>query len=122
VNYRADADDLDTVFAALAHRHRREIVDLLALQPASIQQLARQIGISLPAIHRHLAVLEQASLIQRKKSGRVNFLAIHRVGLRRVRDWALQYRTDWGSDEESLDNYIAAIRSGDQPRDPRPKE
>jgi len=96
----ADATDLDTVFAALSHRHRREIVDLLARQPASIQQLARQIGISLPAIHRHLAVLEEASLIQRRKSGRVNFLAIRRAGLHRVRDWALQYRSDWGTDEE----------------------
>ena len=67
-------------------------------------------------------MLEEASLIQRRKSGRVNFLAIRRAGLHRVRDWALQYRSDWGTDEESLDNYIAAIQRGDQPKDPHPKE
>ena len=85
VNYRREdegADDLDSVFTALASRHRRQIVDLLALQPASIQQLARRIGISLTAIHRHIRVLEDANLIRRKKSGRVNFLAINRATMR----------------------------------------
>ena len=54
-------EDLASVFAALASRHRRQIVHLLALQPASIQQLAQRIGISLTALHRHLRVLEDAN-------------------------------------------------------------
>jgi DNA-binding transcriptional ArsR family regulator len=101
--------DLDTVFAALANRHRRRIVDLLALQPASIQQLARQIGISLTTIHRHVTVLEDASLVRRRKSGRVNILALDRTGLRSLQEWAKRYRVDWGTNDETLDNYIAGI-------------
>ncbi len=118
MNYRRedeDADDLDSVFTALASRHRREIVDLLALQPASIQQLARRIGVSLTAIHRHIRVLEDANLIRRKKSGRVNFLAINRATMRRVQDWAQQYHAYWGTDEETLENYVAAIERAQHP-------
>lgn len=97
------------MFAALANRHRREIFELLALQPASIQQLARRLGVSLTAIHRHIRVLEDALLIRRKKSGRVNFLAINRAPLRRLQEWNEQFHAYWGSDEDSLENYIASI-------------
>ena len=116
VNYKSgDSDGLDPVFAALASRHRRQIVHLLALQPASIQQLARRIGISLTAIHRHVKVLEDAALVRRKKSGRVNFLAINRATMLRVQDWAQQYHAYWGSDEETLENYVAAIERAERP-------
>ena len=124
MNYAVDgADDLDSVFTALASRHRRQIVHLLALQPASIQQLARRIGISLTAIHRHVKVLEDAALIRRKKSGRVNFLAINRATMLRVQEWAQQYHAYWGSDEETLENYVAAIERAERPTtDPEQKE
>ena len=116
VNYWSeDVGDLDAVFTALASRHRRQIVHLLALQPASIQQLARRLGISLTAIHRHIRVLEDAALIRRKKSGRVNFLAINRATMLRVQEWAQQYHTYWGSDEETLENYVAAIERAERP-------
>ena len=108
------SDDLDSVFAALANPHRRQIVHLLALQPASIQQLAQQLGISLTAIHRHIRVLEDAALVQRKKSGRVNFLAINRATMLRVQEWAQQYHAYWGSDEETLENYVAAIEQAER--------
>jgi DNA-binding transcriptional ArsR family regulator len=110
VNYSGGVSrDLDLVFAALANRHRREIVEVLALQPASIQQLARRLGVSLTAIHRHIRVLEDALLIRRKKSGRVNFLAINRASLRRLQEWNEPFHAYWGSDEDSLENYIASI-------------
>ncbi|HZA32995.1 MAG TPA: winged helix-turn-helix domain-containing protein [Propionibacteriaceae bacterium] len=124
MNYKADgADDLDPVFTALASRHRRQIVHLLALQPASIQQLARRLGISLTAIHRHINVLEDAALIRRKKVGRVNFLAINRATMLRVQEWAQQYHAYWGSDEETLENYVEAIERAERPTtDPEEKE
>jgi DNA-binding transcriptional ArsR family regulator len=109
VNLSINVDDLDVVFAALANPHRRKIVDLLALQPASIGQVAEQVGLSLTAINRHITVLEEAGLIQRRKSGRVNFLAIRRSGLRLVQEWARQYDASWGTDDETLDNYVATI-------------
>ena len=124
MNYSVEGvDDLDSVFAALASRHRRQIVHLLALQPASIQQLARRIGISLTAIHRHVRVLEDAALVRRKKSGRVNFLAINRATLLRVQEWAQQYHAYWGSDEDSLENYVAAMEQAERPNtDPHAEE
>ena len=102
-------DDLDRVFAALANKRRRKIVYSLGLQPASISQLANQQRLSLPAIHRHIKVLEQAKLVRRKKSGRVNFLALDRSGLLLIQDWVLQYQAYWGSQEETLENYINSI-------------
>lgn len=105
-----DAKDLDQVFSALANRRRRQIVYALALQPASISQLAHQQKSSLPAIHRHVTVLERAKLVQRKKSGRVNFLALDRTGLSLVQGWMAQYHSYWGNNEETLENYIASIK------------
>jgi DNA-binding transcriptional ArsR family regulator len=105
----ADDEQLDLVFAALASRRRRQIVSTLALHPASIAQLADAQGSSLPAIHRHIVALEDAGLIHRRKSGRVNFLALTRSGLALAQGWLGEFHTYWGSDEETLDNYIAGI-------------
>jgi DNA-binding transcriptional ArsR family regulator len=97
--------DLDTVFEALANGHRREIIYVLSLQPASISQLANMRNLSLPAIHKHIEILEKGDLIIRKKIGRINFLALNRKSLRTLQDWVNQYHTYWGSNEETLENY-----------------
>lgn len=104
-----DADELDQVFTALANKSRRQIVYMLGLQPASIAQLADQQKMSLPAIHRHILVLEQAQLVQRKKSGRVNFLALNRTALLIMQGWIQQYQAYWGTNQETLENYVASI-------------
>lgn len=62
-------------------------------------------GLSLPAIHKHIKVLEKGGMIIRKKIGRTNFLALNRKSLRRLQDWLKPYHTYWGSDEETLENY-----------------
>ena len=100
------AGELDTLFTALGHDKRRAMVHDLALQPSTVQRLAATHGLSLPAIHKHVRLLERAKLIIRKKVGRTNFVAINREGLRAVQAWADQYRADWGNDLETLDNYI----------------
>lgn len=100
---------LDAVIAALANPHRRGVIELLALQPATIQQVASHVGLSLTAINRHLAVLEDAGLLQRRKSGRVTFLALRRPGLRLLRHWIDDFHPNWGSDNDTLSNYIAAL-------------
>ena len=105
-----NAKKLDEVLAALANEKRRRVVYSLGLQPASISQLAKQQRLSLPAIHRHIKVLEQAKLVRRKKSGRVNFLALDRTGILLVQDWIRQYHAYWGTNEETLENYIVSIK------------
>jgi DNA-binding transcriptional ArsR family regulator len=98
-------DDLDIVLAALANAHRRAIVHALGLQPYSISQLAELRELSLPAIHKHLAILENARLIRRRKTGRTTYLTLDRQSLQSLQGWLAGFRTYWGTDAESLANY-----------------
>ncbi len=102
-------EQLDSVFTALGHTKRREMVNTLAFAPATVKQLADAQQISLPAIHKHIRILEEAALIQRKKVGRTNFVAIDRNGLLAAQSWLAQYHAYWGSNKETLENYIASL-------------
>ena len=97
--------DLDRVFEALANGHRREIIYLLGLQPYSIHHLAEIRGLSLPAIHKHIKLLENAGIVKRRKIGRTNFLTLNRRSVRTLQDWLGQYHAYWGTEEETLENY-----------------
>ena len=105
-NLDINSPQLDRVFDALASPKRRGIFDTLSRGPATVTQLATEHNLSLPAIHRHIRTLEEAGLIQRKKVGRTNYVAIKRTAMRATQAWLRQYRTDWGTDEETLENYI----------------
>lgn len=104
-------DTLNKVFEALANPHRRSIVFELSLRPHSISQLAEKESLSLPAIHKHIKVLGEAELVMRRKSGRTNFLALHKGSLISAQKWMLQFNAHWGNQEESLDNYLANLRT-----------
>jgi DNA-binding transcriptional ArsR family regulator len=108
------AKKLDKVLVALANEKRRDMVYALGLQPRSITQLANELGLSLQAIHRHIGILEDAGLAQRRKSGRVNFLALDRSGLVLMQDWIGQYNAYWGSNRETLENYVAGIERAER--------
>jgi DNA-binding transcriptional ArsR family regulator len=97
--------ELNKVFEALANEHRREIVYVLSLQPASIGRLASMRGLSLPAIHKHIKILEERGMVIRKKIGQTNFLALNRNSLRVLQDWLSQYHAYWGTNDETLENY-----------------
>lgn len=105
-------NDLDAVFAALANEHRRRMIYALALQPMSISELAEMRGLSLPAIHKHIRVLEDAGLLIRRKVGRTNFLALGRQPLRDLQEWVVEFHPYWGSDAETLENYIQHLDKG----------
>jgi DNA-binding transcriptional ArsR family regulator len=96
---------MDRVFGALANRHRRAIVRELALHPQSISRLAEQRGLSLPAIHKHISVLEASGLARRRKRGRTTFLLLGRQPITALQAWLGQFDTWWGSDSASLENY-----------------
>ncbi len=110
-------DDLNEVFDALANEHRREIIHALALQPRSISQLAKLRDLSLPAMHKHVRVLEEAAMVQRRKIGRTNFLALQREPLARVQAWLGQFHPWWGTEGETLENYADYLS-----KDPANKE
>jgi len=100
-----NSEELDAIFVALANKHRRAIVYVLGLQPVSISKLASMQSLSLPAIHKHIKILEGAGMIIRKKIGRSNYLVLNRKSLASLQDWLGLYHTYWGSDEASLENY-----------------
>lgn len=102
--------DLDKVFEALAHKHRREIIYALGLQPHSISQLASRQKLSLPAIHKHIKILESASMVIRKKIGRTHFLTLNKESLLSLQDWVMQYHPYWGNNKETLENYTQYLR------------
>ncbi|HSI20371.1 MAG TPA: winged helix-turn-helix domain-containing protein [Verrucomicrobiae bacterium] len=101
--------ELDVVFAALAHTKRRDILQTLTLHPATVGQLAELHSLSLPAIHKHIRALESAGLLQRKKIGRTNFVALNRLGLRLAQQWLGKFQAFWGSDSETLENYLSHL-------------
>lgn len=105
-----ESSQLTAVFTALGNPTRRAMVNTLAFRPATVTQLAAEHKVSLPAIHRHIRVLEQADLLQRRKVGRVNFVAQKRSGIRLAQAWLDQYRTEFGNDSETLSNYISNLK------------
>lgn len=121
MNTRKKAQDLDLIFDALASGHRREIIYSLSLQPLAINQLASKQGLSLPAIHKHIKVLENAGIVKRKKNGRVNFLTLNRASLRGLQDWLLQFHAYWDSGSETLENYARTVQYKNNPKNKEKK-
>lgn len=105
-----ETDALDVLFSALASRHRREIIHALALQPHTISQLASMRDLSLPAIHKHIVILEDAGLVTRRKAGRTTHLALERQALRALQYWLSEFHAYWGTSRESLENYESYLR------------
>jgi DNA-binding transcriptional ArsR family regulator len=105
-----EVSDLDVIFIALANQHRRAIVYVLGLQPYSISQLAEMRALSLPAIHKHIKILEDAQLIIRRKIGRTNYLTLNRKALLSLQNWLGQYQAYWGTEDETLENYEKFLR------------
>lgn len=105
-----DSPILSPAFEALANDKRRGMIATLSYRPATVSQLADEFGLSLPAIHKHIRMLERAQLIQRRKAGRTNFIALKTGSLQTTQDWINQFQTHWASDNESLENYIASLK------------
>lgn len=104
-------DDLDRRFAALANRNRRQMVLQLGLQPSSISRLASDVGLSLPAMNKHVGILEAAGLVARRKLGRTTFLTLDRRAIRDVQAWLFQFHAYWGTEKETLENYERFLAS-----------
>jgi DNA-binding transcriptional ArsR family regulator len=107
----SETTTLDGVFDALANTHRRAMIRALGRQPHSISQLADMEGLTLPAIHKHVRILEEADMVIRKKVGRTNFLALKRGPLRGLQEWVGEFHPYWGDDAETLENYARYLGS-----------
>ena len=111
MNIPYDFPLLDRSLNALANQKRRSIIHELSLHPATVTNLALKNELTLPAIHKHIRILEKADLIVRKKSGRTNFVALNQDTLGVTQKWIMQYQTWWGSGAASLENYISRMQA-----------
>lgn len=99
-------DQLSATFAALADPTRRAILARLALGEASVGELAEPFDISLPAISRHLKVLEKARLIARERDAQWRRCRIEPEGLKAAADWVEQYRKFWEDRLDALADFL----------------
>jgi DNA-binding transcriptional ArsR family regulator len=103
-------DRLDAVFHALGHRTRRALLARLRAEPAMITELAKPFDMSLPALSRHIRVLEDAGLIARTVDGRVHQCALNAEPLKSIESWIGPYRQFWEGSLESLARHVEAPR------------
>ncbi|MBS0536209.1 MAG: helix-turn-helix transcriptional regulator [Proteobacteria bacterium] len=117
----ADPDRLSATFAALADPTRRAILARLALGETSVQKLAQPFDISLPAISKHLKVLEHAGLITRGRDAQMRPCRIDAAGFIGVDHWLAEYRTLWGQSMDKLESYLEVLKAGEAatPANPR---
>jgi DNA-binding transcriptional ArsR family regulator len=106
----ARQERLDRVFSALADRTRRAMLDRLAAGPARVTELAAPFAMSLPAVSRHLKLLEEARLVERRVDGRVHHCSLSGEALQDVEGWLQQYRSFWQGSLKSLARYMESGR------------
>ena len=104
------ADQLSTTFAALADPTRRAILARLASGERSVTELAEPFEMSMPAVSKHLRVLERAGLIARGRDAQWRPCRIEAGPLKHVADWTERYRHIWEGRFQRLDHYLQELK------------
>lgn len=105
---------LTQTFAALADPTRRAILEQLVQGESSVGELASPFDISLPAISKHLGVLERAGLIVRRKEGRVRRCQLLVGPMREAAAWMERYRRFWEGQFDALDDYLRETQNEEE--------
>lgn len=103
--------DLDLVYAALADSSRRAMITRLALGPASVSELAAPLRMSLPAVTKHLALLERSGFVLSHKHGRVRTCRIDPERLDAAQDWLSKQKSLWETRFDRMDALV--LKTGD---------
>jgi len=114
-------DHLSATFAALADPTRRAILARLALGETSVQKLAEPFDMSLPAVSKHLKVLERAGLITRSRDAQMRPCKIEVKALREADGWLEEYRRLWEQRLDRLDDYLRVLQAAEA-KEIKPKE
>ena len=109
-------DRLSTTFAALADPTRRAILARLASGETSVTELAEPFDMSLPAVSKHLKVLERAGLIARGREAQWRPCRIEPGALKQVDDWLERYRRFWDQSLDRLDTYLIELQAKEKKR------
>jgi DNA-binding transcriptional ArsR family regulator len=113
-------DRLSATFAALADPTRRSILARLAGGETSVTELAEPFEMSLPAISKHLKVLERAGLIARGREAQWRPCRLEAAPLKSVADWVEDYRRFWEQSFDRLEEYLQDLQKGLQKKDRHP--
>ena len=104
MNYQAE---LDRSFLAFSHPVRRAIVERLVAGPASVGQASGGLGVSKPAVTKHLKVLEDAGVVTRTVAGRTHLLRLERRAMRDASEWLELHRSLWEAKFEAVERHLA---------------
>jgi len=115
-------DHLSATFAALADPTRRAILARLASGQTSVTDLAKPFDISLPAVSKHLKVLEGAGLIARSRDAQWRPCRLQANPLRDIADWVEYYRRHWEESFEKLDRYLKELQRKNKSQEIQRKE
>jgi DNA-binding transcriptional ArsR family regulator len=110
-------ESLSTTFAALADPTRRAILARLSAGEASVTELAKPFDLSLPAISKHLKVLQRAGLIAQGRKAQWRPCRLEAGPLKDVTEWLEHYRRHWDESFDRLDDYLREIQREDKPND-----
>jgi DNA-binding transcriptional ArsR family regulator len=105
-----DDDRLDETFSALANSTRRAILARLVSGAATVNELAEPFSLTLPAISKHIKVLERAGLVVRGHQAQYRPCALDATPLEEVSSWAEQYRSVWETSFDRMDDYLAQLQ------------
>ena len=109
---RASADPLSATFSALADPTRRAILARLVDGEAPVTELAAPFDMSMPAVSKHLKVLERAGLIERSRHAQWRPCRLAPAPLKEVADWVERYRQLWEERLDRLDDYLSELQFG----------
>ncbi len=113
------ADPLSSTFAALADPTRRAILARLASGESSVTELAKPFKISLPAITKHLKVLERSGLIARSRDAQWRPCRLEAAPMKEAVDWLQHYRRHWEESFDRLDDYLKQLQAKEKKHDHR---
>ena len=104
-------DRLDETFAALANSTRRAILHRLAEGEANVNELAEPFDLTLPAISKHIKVLERAGLVERGHRAQYRPCTLDTEPLQQIASWVDHYRPIWDARFDRMDNYLQQIQT-----------
>lgn len=110
-----DHDPLSSTFAALADPTRRAILERLAGGDLTVGELAEPFAMTLPAISKHLSVLERAGLIAKDRDGQRRHCRITATPLKSATSWLEEYRRHWEANLDHLDAYLTRLQGAAHP-------
>jgi DNA-binding transcriptional ArsR family regulator len=114
-------DQLSSTFAALSDPTRRAILARLATGECSVSELAEPFDMSMPAVSKHLAVLERAGLIARRREAQWRHCRLEAAPLKEVAEWAERYRQLWEGRLDRLDSYLQELKKKEKSHGRKPR-